>query len=66
MTSTKRFGSRYGRKPKTKFAKIEAQQRAKHKCNACSKIAVRRLAMGIWQCTKCDIKFAGRAYIPGV
>lgn len=59
---TKRFGARYGRKPKKKFAKIESQQRAKHKCSSCNKVAVKRIAMGIWQCKKCEIKFAGKAY----
>ena len=59
---TKRFGARYGRKPKKKFAKIESQQRAKHKCPYCNKKAVKRLATGIWQCNKCDVKFAAKAY----
>jgi large subunit ribosomal protein L37Ae len=62
MTSTKRFGARYGRKPKQKFAKIEAEQRRKHKCPHCNRIAVKRLALGIWRCTKCEVKFAGKAY----
>jgi len=64
MSSTKRFGARYGRKPKTKFVKIEALQRAEYKCPYCSKTAVKRVALGIWQCHKCDAKFAGRAYTP--
>jgi large subunit ribosomal protein L37Ae len=59
---TKRFNARYGRKPKKKFAKIEAQQRAKHKCPYCNKNAVKRVALGIWQCAKCDVKFASKAY----
>jgi large subunit ribosomal protein L37Ae len=60
--SIKRFGARYGRKPKVKFAKIEAEQRAKHPCPYCNKIAVRRLALGIWNCNKCNTKFARKAY----
>ena len=59
---TKRFGPRYGRKPKKKFAQIEAQQRAKHKCPYCNKTSVKRVAMGIWNCAKCDTKFTGKAY----
>jgi len=62
MTSTKRFGARYGRSTKAKFAQIEAQQRAKHKCPSCNKQGVKRVAMGIWQCMKCNVKFAGKAY----
>lgn len=59
---TKRFGPRYGRKTKKKFAQIEIQQRAKHKCPHCQKVGVKRLALGIWQCQKCQVKFAGKAY----
>lgn len=62
MSSTKRFGARYGRKPKAKFALIETQQRTKYKCPYCSKLGVKRLAVGIWQCQKCEAKFASRAY----
>ncbi|PIN73556.1 50S ribosomal protein L37ae [Candidatus Woesearchaeota archaeon CG10_big_fil_rev_8_21_14_0_10_45_16] len=61
---TKRFGARYGRKPKTKFAKIEKEQRAKHKSPFCNKMSVRRIAAGIWVCTKTGIKFTGKAYTP--
>jgi len=61
---TKRFGARYGRKTKKKFAQVEKQQRAKHKCPYCNKIGVKRLAAGIWNCAKCNSKFAGKAYTP--
>jgi len=60
----KRFGARYGRRPKKKFAQIETQQRMTHKCPYCNKTAVKRVAAGIWECRKCEIKFAGRAYSP--
>ncbi len=60
----KRFGARYGTKPKVKFAQIEVQQRAKHKCPSCLKPAVKRLAAGIWECRGCHSKFAGKAYTP--
>ena len=59
---TKRFGARYGRKPKTKFANIEAQHRTKQKCPYCNKTSVKRLAAGIWECGSCSVKLAGRAY----
>ncbi|HLD72784.1 MAG TPA: 50S ribosomal protein L37ae [Candidatus Nanoarchaeia archaeon] len=61
---TKRFGARYGRKPREQFAIIEKLQRAKHVCPSCQKKAVKRLAVGIWQCQKCEHKFAGKAYTP--
>ncbi len=60
--STKRFGARYGRKPRAKFALIEALHRGRHKCPYCNREAVSRLAAGIYQCRKCSTKFAGKAY----
>ena len=60
--SVKRFGTRYGRKLKLKFSKIEFEQRKLHKCPYCSKTAVKRVAVGIWQCRKCNAKFTGKAY----
>jgi len=60
--SVKKFGSRYGRKLKDRFGKIEAEQRKKQKCPYCSAVKVKRLAMGIWECRKCKAKFTGKAY----
>jgi len=60
----KRFGARYGRKPKKKFSQIEKLQRTKHKCKYCNKEGVKRVAAGIWHCRKCNTKFAGKAYTP--
>ena len=62
LGSVKRFGARYGRKTKLKFSKIEQEQRKLHKCPYCSKVAVKRVAVGIWQCRKCHSKFTGKAY----
>ena len=59
---SKRFGPRYGGKNRLKVDKIEKESRKTHKCPYCSKEGVKRLATGIWQCRKCDIKFAGKAY----
>ena len=62
LGSVKRFGARYGRKTKVKFSKVETEQRKLHKCPYCSKVAVKRVALGIWQCRKCGVKFTGKAY----
>ncbi|MBR9699476.1 50S ribosomal protein L37ae [Candidatus Woesearchaeota archaeon] len=66
LGSMKRFGSRYGRTARHNFAKIEKEQRKLHKCPYCNKEAVKRIAVGIWKCRKCDVKFTGKAYTPGV
>ena len=62
LGSAKRFGARYGRKTKLKFSKVETEQRKLHKCPYCSKVAVKRVALGIWHCRKCNAKFTGKAY----
>ncbi|RJQ15511.1 50S ribosomal protein L37ae [Candidatus Woesearchaeota archaeon] len=60
--STKRYGTRYGRRLREKAAVIEKEQRKSHKCPYCSYPKVKRIAAGIWQCGKCKAKFASRAY----
>jgi len=60
----KSFGPRYGRTLKKQFDLIERLQRAKHKCPFCQKNSVKRIAVGIWECRKCDKKFTGKAYNP--
>ena len=62
LGSAKRFGARYGSKPKHKFAKIEKEQRKKHLCPYCNTLKVKRVAVGIWHCRKCGSKFTGKAY----
>ena len=62
LGSAKRFGPRYGRKPKHTFAKIEKEQRKLHKCPYCNAIKVKRAAVGIWHCRKCNAEFTGKAY----
>ena len=61
--TTRRFGARYGIKIRDKLEKVEALQKAKHKCPICCKIgSIRRLAAGIFTCKRCKNKFTGKAY----
>jgi large subunit ribosomal protein L37Ae len=62
MSTAKRFGARYGRTIKNKFAKVEAMQKIKYNCPSCGYPVSKRLAVGIWYCRKCDSKFTSRAY----
>ena len=64
-TSTRRFGARYGRKIREKLGKVEEERKLSKNCPYCHKPKVKRLAAGIWHCTKCDAKFAGKAYSIG-
>ena len=63
-----KVGPRVGRGLRRRILGIEREQRGRHKCPSCMKITVKRLAAGIWQCSSknCEIKFAGKAYVPGV
>jgi large subunit ribosomal protein L37Ae len=60
--SAKRYGTRYGRTLKIKLAKVEAQYRKKLSCPYCHYKQVRRVAMGIWKCEKCNAEFTASAY----
>ena len=63
--SVKRFGVRYGTKLKGKIAKIEAERKLSTKCPYCHYNKAKRMAAGIWYCSKCKNKFTGKAYSIG-
>ena len=60
--SAGRFGSRYGKRVRTRLVKVEEKQRVKQKCPFCGKKGAKRLSKGIWKCSKCDKKFASNTY----
>ncbi|RMF55642.1 50S ribosomal protein L37ae [Candidatus Woesearchaeota archaeon] len=60
--SVKRFGPRYGRRTKDRVSEVEALRKKKHSCPFCKKNKVKRLAAGIWYCSKCNCKFTSKAY----
>ena len=62
LGSIKRFGPRYGRRNKEKVALLEKEHRRRRKCPYCNYVKVKRLSRGIWECDKCNAKFAGKAY----
>jgi len=64
LNAAKRFGTRYGRTVKQRFIEVEQLHRKAYKCEHCTKIRVKRIAAGIWQCSACNSKFAGKAYTP--
>lgn len=61
-TISKRYGARYGLKIKKLVDSVEANSRKKYRCVYCGKVAVKRVAAGIWQCSSCGAKFTGKAY----
>ena len=59
-----RFGARYGVRARSRVRNVELVQRQKHVCPSCGNKKVKRVSTSIWQCGKCNVKFAGGAYIP--
>ena len=62
MSSSKKYGSRYGLKPRKKTDAVFKARMAASQCPYCLKHSVKRMAAGIWYCTSCSAKFAGGAY----
>ena len=60
--TTRRFGSRYGKRVRDQLGKIEDLNKKPHLCPYCRKHKVKRLAVGIFECEKCEKKFTGKAY----
>jgi large subunit ribosomal protein L37Ae len=60
--TARQYGTRYGPRNRDKVRAVEKQYKTLQKCPHCAKPAVKRLSIGIWQCNKCDAKFAARAY----
>ncbi len=60
--SAGRFGARYGRSVRAKLVGVEVKQRKKQMCPFCQRLGAKRTASGIWECKKCDKKFASNAY----
>ncbi len=63
LKTVKRFGVRYGLKPRRRLDEIERGYRGKRlKCRECGEQRVKRVMAGVWKCSKCGTKFAGDAY----
>ena len=62
--STGRFGARYGAKLRRRVLEIENKRKEPTRCPACATRALKRKAVGLWVCKKCDLLFAGGAYVP--
>ncbi len=62
--STGRFGSRYGAKLRRRVLDIEKKRNEPTRCPSCATRALKRQAVGLWKCSKCDLLFAGGAYVP--
>jgi large subunit ribosomal protein L37Ae len=61
-----RFGPRYGVRTRKQISAVEGAKNKAYECPRCKHVSVRRVSTGIWQCRRCDLKFAGGAYSPQV
>jgi large subunit ribosomal protein L37Ae len=64
VSSTGRFGSRYGAKLRRRVLDIENRRKDPQRCPSCATRALQRHAAGLWKCRKCNLLFAGGAYVP--
>jgi len=62
--SAGRFGVRYGVKNRKLVADIEEKMHADYACSKCGAVKMKRIATGIWKCTKCEVTFTGGSYVP--
>jgi len=60
---TGKYGTRYGASLRKIVKKIEVSQHAKYTCAFCGKDAVKRKAVGIWNCGNCKKVQTGGAYM---
>jgi large subunit ribosomal protein L37Ae len=61
---TRGLGTRYGATVRKRYIKVVTEAKRTHKCPQCGAEAVKRESVGIWNCRKCGITFAGGAYTP--
>ncbi|KAG2186225.1 hypothetical protein INT43_002663 [Umbelopsis isabellina] len=59
---TGKYGTRYGASLRKQVKKMEITQHAKYTCTFCGKDAVKRTAVGIWECKGCKKVMAGGAW----
>ena len=64
--SAGQYGPRYGVRIRKQISTIIRAKNTVYECPRCRHEAVRRVSTGIWQCRRCDLKFAGGAYTPNI
>lgn len=62
--STKRFGVRYGTKPRKEVQEIEEKKKKSYRCPQCTKQTLEWKSFGVWECRSCDLQLAGGAWTP--
>ncbi|KAG4107625.1 hypothetical protein H8356DRAFT_1416999 [Neocallimastix lanati (nom. inval.)] len=57
-----KYGTRYGASLRKQIKKIEISQHSRYTCPFCGKDAIKRTAVGIWECKSCGKTIAGGAW----
>jgi len=58
------LGTRYGASLRKRYVKVVTEAKRTHRCPQCGAEAVKRESVGVWNCRKCGLTFAGGAYTP--
>ena len=64
VAMTRGFGTRYGATVRKRYVNVISESKKAHKCPQCGVQAVKRESIGVWNCSKCGVTFAGGAYTP--
>lgn len=62
MKRSRSFGTRAGKKLRDRFDKTSKAKA--YECPECLKKSLKREAAGIWVCSNCGVKRAGKAHRP--
>jgi large subunit ribosomal protein L37Ae len=54
---------RYGASIRKRYRAVMKKKQSRYKCEACGKIAVKRINTSIWQCRHCNATYAGGAFV---
>ena len=61
-----KYGVRYGVRARKRMQVVESARTQKYQCPKCLAPSVKRSDSGIWKCRKCELVFAGGAYVPQI
>jgi len=61
-TALKGLGVKFGATVRKRYGKVHRTLKQKRRCPGCTSLKFRRIAIGIWQCGKCEYKVAAGAY----
>ena len=60
--SIRGLGAKYGGTVRKRYSNIQRTLKAKKECPSCSSLKLKRVASGIWTCSRCGFTMAGGAY----